>query len=212
VTVIEYMPSPDIHEYLRYEEGRRYGARYHYSLGSHRKRIHIADGDVKFQFDKGGGLGAVPILVELGAGSLEYMEWLEVEKLQPPGWLGDLEPGSPPFAMERRGPRVDLPEGFRYEPPPFLATFVPPREPGARFSLRVEDHGESGLYVTLSGSASSFVMLAKHVIYLAQDDVPPNSRIDYFEPIFRGDSGTKLTLERAEFPKNVPWAKSPGRD
>ena len=113
--------------------------------------------------------------------------------------------------MDRRGPKVDLPEGFRYEPPPFQATFDPPREPGARFSVRVEDHGPSGLYVILSGSASSFVMLAKHVIYLAQDDVPPDSRIVYSELTFRGDTGTKFTLERAEFPKNVPWA-TPGRD
>src|SRR5437867_3342744 len=98
------MPSPDIHEYLRYKEGRRYGARYHYSLGSHRKRIHVADGSVKFQFDKGGGLGAVPILVELGAGSLTNMEWEAVQEMPPTGWLGDLEPGSPVFCMKRRGP------------------------------------------------------------------------------------------------------------
>jgi hypothetical protein len=77
--------------------------------------------------------------------------------------------------------------------------------------VSVEDHGPSGLYVTLSGSASAFVMLAKHVIYLAQDDVPVNSRVGDSESIFRGGGGTQLALERAEFPKNVPWAVPPGR-
>ena len=153
----------------------------------------------------------MPILVELGAGSLTNMEWEAVQEMPPTGWLGDLEPGSPVFCMKRRGPKIGLPGGFRYEPPPFQSRFDPSREPGARFSVRVEDHGESGLYVVLSGSAAAFVMLAKHVIYLAQDDVPANSHVGYSESEFRDGNGTRLTLERAEFPKNVPWTVAPDR-
>jgi hypothetical protein len=112
VTVIEYRPSSDLHEYLSHDEVQRYGARYIYSPRRPRKRIHVADGEVKFQLDKRGGLGAVPILVELGAGSLTDMEWEAVEEQPPSGWWGDLELGSPAFYMEREGPKLDLPEGF----------------------------------------------------------------------------------------------------
>lgn len=207
--VIEYAPSSDIHEYLHGGEDHEYHARYVYPLGRPRKQVVLANGEVRFRFDRPGGLSSVVILAELAAGALTDMTWEEVEDQPPSGWWGDLEPGSPAFRMERRGPKVELAQGFRYEPPPFRPGHEPPTEPGSRFSIAVEPVERGPPWVILSANGAGFLSFARHVIYLAQEDVPTGARIVYDGPGILDAGSRQLVLERADFPSDVPWAVPP---
>lgn len=189
------------------EEVGRYLRRIVQLAGRPRKEVRILEDHVKLRFDRAGGLGSVPILMELAAGVLTTMMWEAIEEQPPSGWWGDLEPGSPGFRMERQGPKIEPPGGFRHEPPPFEPSLALPSEPGARFFVTIEGEGER--YTNLSGNGEAFITLAKHMVYLGQDHVPIGSRIDYAGSEILEVGSMRLVLERANFPKDVPWAFPP---
>jgi hypothetical protein len=210
--MIEYRPSTDLQEYLQYQEGQRYKARYVYALGRPRKRVVVGEREVRLQFDLPGALNSVPILVELAAGSLTEMAWEQVEDQPPSGWWGDLEPGSPTLYMKRRGPKVELPQGFRYSPPPFRNKSRPPPERGTRLAAELQDSGSGRLLLILAANGAGFLSIAKHLVFLGRLEIPVGTRIAYGRAEILEPGSRRIVLERAEFPKDVPWSVPPSAD
>ena len=208
MAAVEYQPSSSLREYVRFEEGMRFMARYVHELGRPRKKIRVSGGEAILQLDSAGALASVPILVELAAGSLSDMEWEEVEYQPPSGWLGDLEPTSPAFRMEVDGPKANLPDGFRYSPPSWRDSLSVPLELGARLALRLEGDGVDITCVLLLANGAGFLSIAKRIVYLAQPSVPMAARV-VFERDHVEATDLRLVIERAEFPKNARWATSP---
>lgn len=205
--IISYNPTSDL---LDTREEERFQREYVAPFGRGRKTVKLSNGTIIIAADIAGMLTLTGRFLDIAFGKLESLDLEPVEEwTYAGGWYGDLEPGSPTLSVERDGPPMYSPDGFRYEPPEFHDEYRPPMEKESSIETAASEISTSSCRVRLRGTAAMLLSLAKHAVYLSQ--APEGSRICYDRGQGLREGSMLLALEKTVFVEDVPWAKVPSK-
>lgn len=199
---IEYNPSRD---FSNMKELQRFYHEYVEPFGHPRKAIELSADALVVRANSAGLLALSARLLDIAFGRLNELTFEQVEQTQRGRWFGDLEPGSPPLLVKRSDRHFDASEGFHYDSPKFQSGVSPPMENLAKFSLEIENFERGNFHVMITANASALVSFAKHVIYLAEPEIPVGTRVRYDNT--RGLVGGRrlLVFEKTSF-QDMPWS------
>ncbi len=194
----------------------RFYNEYQKPLGRSRISARLVKDELVLRADRPGFMTLAVNLLDVGLGRHRSSTFEEVQEWGSGNWYLELEPGSPPLSFVREGTALDMPDGFVYEPPPFEPNSLLRLEPVPNFAVGIEGTAEQYSLFVLA-DAASLISLAKHFLYFGQPDVPSGEGITYkasyeHDPKVsrayqREPRISKLRVERASFPQEVPWAK-----
>jgi hypothetical protein len=193
----------------------RFYNEYQEPLGRGRMSAQLVKDELSLKADRPGFTNLAVNLLDVGLGRHRSFTFEEVQKWVEGNWYLELEPGSPALSFVREGLALGMPDGFVYEPPQFEPNSPLRLESVPKFAAGIEGTVEDYNLFILA-DAASLISFAKRFFYLAQPDVPSGEGITYkqsYEPdpkvsraYQREPRISKLGVERASFPQEVPWA------
>lgn len=201
---IEYTIPANLLDSDRFSD---YFRKYVQPLGRNRTTIRIVNGELLLESNRPGLLVLALRLVNIAFGlNWEYI----MEPIQhwtpPGGWFGDMEPDTREFSLMRYGPPMRPQEKFVYEVPGYKSIGGP--EPVSNLAIGITGDIESNHAFYLKADAHSLISLAKHFIYLSQQDVPIGESRTYAPTFETNPKASRLRVVLAEFRQDVPWARS----